>query len=271
MQQKLNEAVGFIKSKMGDFSPEVAIVLGSGLGDFADKVQKVCEIKFADIPNFPTTSVLGHAGKLVLGLLNGKKVAIMQGRVHYYEGYQMSQAVFPIYVLAGLGVKTLVLTNAVGAINANYNVGDFIATRDHINMTGYNPLIGHDYDFVGLRFVSMTNAYSQRINKLLMDIGAQNGIKVWSGVFMQVSGPSFETPAEINMYKMCGADTIGMSSAIETIAGRHNGLEVAMLSSVSNLASGVDNYSPNHKEVLENGLESKDNFAFLLGELLKKM
>ncbi len=270
MQEKVNQAVEYIKSKI-NFVPEIAIVLGSGLGDFAENVSNKIVIPYGDVPNFPRSTVQGHKGQFVFGQLGGKNVCVMQGRVHYYEGYPMYEVVFPEYVMASLGVKTLILTNAVGSMNENIPINSLVAIKDHINFTGYNPLIGTHYNYIGKRFFSLNNLYDKDLRALAKSVATEQGIPLYEGVFVQTSGPSYESPAEIRAFKTMGGDTCGMSTAIEAIAGLHAGMKVLAISNVSNIAAGMTAVEPTHAEVLENSLAVKDDFKNLLTKIIEKI
>lgn len=270
MVEKTLEAVKFLKSKI-DFKIDVALVLGSGLGDFADSIENPIVIKYNEIPNFPKSTVQGHKGQFVFGEVQGKKICVMQGRVHYYEGYAMHEVVFPQYVISQLGAKVLILTNAVGGISEKLNIGDFTLIEDHINLTGYNPLIGRHYVEFGERFPSLNNAYDKDLRAKAKQVASNLGLTLHDSIFIQLSGPSYETPAEIRAYKSLGADTCGMSTAIEAIAGVHSGLKVVAISFVSNKAAGLSDLAPSHTEVLENIRKSKVDFQRLLNGLIKEI
>ena len=270
MRNEINEAVEYIQ-KFVDYIPDVALVLGSGLGDFADNVEDAVIIKYSDIPNFPKSTVQGHKGQFVFGKVAGKKVCIMQGRVHYYEGDPMYQVVFPEYVMAGLGIKTLILTNAVGGISDNMPVNTFACIKDHINFTGYNPLIGTHYVDMGVRFLSLNDLYDKELRELALSIAKRLNITLNEAVFAQTSGPTYETPAEIRALKALGVDTCGMSTAIEAIAGKHAGMKVLAISNISNKAAGLATIEPTHSEVLENSNIIKNDFKNLLENIIKEL
>ena len=270
MKEKIFEAVQYIKNKV-PFEPEVALVLGSGLGDFADNIENAIKIPYGEIPNFPKSTVQGHKGQFVFGKVGDKYVCIMQGRVHYYEGYPMYQVVFPEYVMAGLGVKTLILTNAVGGINENMKVNTFACIKDHINFTGYNPLIGSYYVDMGVRFLSLNNLYDKDLRELALKVAKKSNITLNEAVFAQTSGPTYETPAEVRALKSLGVDTCGMSTAIEAIAGAHSGMKVLAISNISNKAAGLAEIEPTHSEVLENSNTIKQDFKNLLENIIKEL
>ncbi len=237
-QQRLEHCVEQIRART-DFVPDLVIVLGSGLGDFASNVDVVAEIPYDEIEGFPVATAPTHDGKLVLGTLSGRNVAVMQGRIHYYEGYAMPEVVLPLRVLHLLGANTVILTNSVGSINADYAVGDFMAVEDHISSFVPSPLIGENLDELGPRFVDMTQVYDPELVNLACQLGEERGIAVHRGVFVQVTGPQFETPTEIELYRSLGADTVGMSTAVEAIAARHMGMRVCAINCITNMAAGM--------------------------------
>lgn len=270
MQLKVNQAVEYIKSKI-NFVPNIAVVLGSGLGDFAETVEDKVIIPYEDIPNFPRSTVQGHQGRFVFGKISRQNVCVMQGRVHYYEGYPMHEVVFPEYVMAGLGVKTLILTNAVGGMNENFKINSLVCIKDHINFTGYNPLIGAHYSYLGTRFISLNNLYDKGLREIAQTVAKCEGITLHEGVFVQTMGPSYESPAEIRAFKNMGADTCGMSTAVEAIAGSHAGMKILAISNVSNVAAGLTEIEPTHGEVLENSQAVKGDFQRLLNKIIEKI
>jgi purine-nucleoside phosphorylase len=248
--------------------PTVAVVLGSGLGAFADELKDAVVIHYADIPHFPHSTAIGHAGRLVIGTLGGLTVAAMQGRVHQYEGYSAREAAFPVRVLARLGVKSLVLTNAAGGINTAYAQGALVMLSDHINLQGSNPLLGPNDDRFGTRFPGMSHAYSVRYRELAQQAARELGIDLKQGVYAALSGPSYETPAEIRYLRTIGADLVGMSTVPEVIVARHMGLEVLAISCVTNMAAGLSSGEINHQEVLETGERVRGTFLALLTAIL---
>ena len=266
---RLESCVKQIREKT-DFVPDIALVLGSGLGDYADSVKVIAEIPYSEIKGFPVSTVAGHDGKLIFCELEGKKVVFMKGRVHYYEGYDIHEVVLPLRVLHMLGAKTVVLTNAVGAINADYNVGDFVINEDYISSFVPSPLIGENIDELGDRFVDMTNAFDQELNAIVEGVANENKIPIHRGVFLQVTGPQYESPTEIKMYRNLGADTVGMSTVVETIAARHMGMRVCSISCVTNLAAGMQE-SISHEEVQQSSNDSSKKIALLVSGLLSRM
>jgi purine-nucleoside phosphorylase len=251
--------------------PEIAIVLGSGLGAFADSLEHAHSIPFSEIENFPHSAVIGHAGRLVIGLCAGIPVAAMQGRVHYYEGHAMQQVVFPIRVLRALGCSAAIITNAAGGISDKLEPGCLVVITDHINFQGTNPLIGANDERFGLRFFDMSSAYDPRFREIAMREGLNLRIKMHEGVYLAVSGPSYETPAEIRAFKMLGADVVGMSTVPEVIVARHMGMRVLAISCVTNLAAGISKKPLVHEEVLEVGAMVREQFMQLLQKVVPQI
>jgi purine-nucleoside phosphorylase len=269
-----NEAAKFLRSQMGGLAPKIGIVLGSGLGAVADAVVSPVIVPYGKIPHFPQSTVEGHSGRIVAGLLGGVPVVVMQGRVHYYEGYTPQQVTFPMRVLGRLGLETVILTNAAGGINENYRIGDLVLISDHINSLGFNPLIGlneprfGDGQRTGLRFFDMTAAYSVDLRALAQKAARSEGYTLHEGVYLATSGPSFETPAEIRAFRALGADLVGMSTVPETIVARHMGLGVLGISCVTNLAAGISATPLSHEEVFETGSRVQHQLATLLSGLV---
>lgn len=259
----MNKTIEYIKSKIKNFQPELAIILGSGLGDFADNIEGV-RIKYKDIPGFETSTVSGHKGQLIFGEVLGHKAVIMQGRYHYYEGYHISRIVYPIKVMKKLGVKTLIITNAAGSVNKAYKAGDLMIISDHINLMGVNPLIGENDSTLGDRFPDMSEVYNSALTQLAQDKGNQLGITVHKGVYAAMSGPSYETPAEINMLRTMGADAVGMSTVPEALVANYCSMKVLGISCITNSAAGVLPIRLSHAEVVENAAKVKDSFMKLL-------
>jgi purine-nucleoside phosphorylase len=267
---QVSEAAAFVRAKTGPV-PEIAIVLGSGLGDFADRVKNAVVIPYTDIPHWPPSLVVGHAGKLVVGEVCGKRVAVLAGRAHYYEGHELTKSTFSIRVLGLLGVKRLILTNAAGGINTSFESGALMVIDDHINLFGTNPLIGPNDDRFGPRFPDMTEAYSRRLRAAADEAARERGIAVSHGIYAALHGPSYETPAEIRYLRSIGADAVGMSTAPETIVARHMGLEVLAVSCITNMAAGVLDQPLNHAEVMETAARVKDQFIALLEGVVSKL
>ena len=266
----MQETLDFIKSKIDGFQPEIAIVLGSGMGHFCDSLSGV-SIKYKDIPHFPISTVEGHKGELLFCEVEGKKCAIMQGRFHFYEGYSMAESTYPIKIFKKLGVKKLILTNASGALDKKFNVGDIMLMKDHINFMGTNPLIGRNDETLGVRFPDMSECYNKELGEIALNAAKKNNIDLKEGIYVAVSGPSYETPAEVRMYRALGGDVIGMSSAPEAIVANYCGIKVLGLSLVTNYASGVTENRPNHAEVLEIGKQSAQKLTSLARRIISEI
>lgn len=269
MYEKLKTAAEYIKTKKAT-APRVGIVLGSGLGDFVDQVEEPTIIPYDEIPFFGETTVEGHEGKMILGKINGVDVVILQGRYHVYEGLSMEDVVFPTRVLAALGIESLILTNASGGINLNYKAGDLVIIEDHINMMGKNPLIGKNDSDMGPRFPDMSFAYNSDLNKCIEEAAKEMNYPISKGVYIGVLGPTYETPAEIRMFRTFGADMVGMSTVPETIAANHMGIKVCGVSCITNMAAGVEKVALNHDEVKEQALRVMKTFSNLLKSAIKK-
>lgn len=252
-------------------APRVAIVLGSGLGSFADRIEHPVAIPYTDIPNFPRPTVEGHSGRLVVGTIAGTPVAVMQGRVHAYEGYSPEEVTFPVRVLGRLGITTLVVTNAAGGIRLDLKQGQLVLLSDQINLTGRSPVVGPNDDRLGQRFFDMSDAYSKRLRLLAHAAASRHEILLPEGVYLGLSGPSFETPAEIRAFRGWGADLVGMSTVHEVIVARHMGIEVLGISCVTNMAAGVLDQPINHQEVMETGAHAQAHLTTLLVELLPEI
>ena len=273
----VNEAAEFLRESLGQLSPRIGIVLGSGLGAVAEAVHSPVFVPYASIPHFPQSTVEGHSGRIVAGLLGGVPVIVMQGRVHYYEGYTPQQVTFPMRVLGRLGLETVILTNAAGGINPNYQIGDLALLADHINMLGFNPLVGPnearfgDGKATGLRFFDMTQAYSVELRALAQQAARGEGFTMHEGVYLATSGPSFETPTEIKAFRTLGADLVGMSTVPETIVARHMGIRVLGISCVTNLAAGISATHLSHEEVFEAGSRVQHRLAALFSRLVPQI
>jgi purine-nucleoside phosphorylase len=263
-QYELAQQAAHALLKRTHLRPKIAVVLGSGLGAFAESLQGAMAVPFSEIENFPASAVQGHAGKLVIGLAGDVPVAAMQGRVHFYEGHTMQQVIFPIRVLRALGCESAIITNAAGGISEKLEPGCLVVITDHINFQGTNPLIGPNDERLGLRFFDMSTAYDRAYREIAMREGLNLGIKMHEGVYLAVSGPSYETPAEIRAFRMLGADVVGMSTVPEVIAARHMGMRVLTISCVTNLASGLSKKPLSHEEVLETGARVRGQFTKLL-------
>lgn len=260
----LKKQLEYIRSKT-DFVPEIALILGSGLGELAEEVNAVCRINYSEIPDFPVSTAPGHKGQFVFGRLGGKNVVIMQGRVHLYEGYSSLEVVSPIRLMKMLGAKILFLTNASGGINKDFNVGDFMVIEDHISSFVPSPLIGKNDDEIGVRFPDMSEVYSKRLSNAILSTAEDVGLNIKKGVYVQFTGPNFETPAEIRMAKAIGADAVGMSTVVEAIAAKHCGFEVCGISVISNMACGISETPITSEEVTV----TANKVAPLFKELIK--
>jgi purine-nucleoside phosphorylase len=263
----MHGAAEFIRSII-PVQPRVAVVLGSGLGAFADSLANQTVVPYREIPGWPQSTAIGHAGKLVVGTLDGLSVAALAGRVHLYEGYTAQQVVFGVRALAGLGIRSLVLTNAAGGVNPSWRPGQLVLISDHINLLGQNPLTGPNEDALGPRFPDMSQAYSTRFRALARTAGNEIGLDLAEGVYAALPGPSYETPAEIRYLRAIGADLVGMSTVPETIAANHIGMQVLGISCVTNFAAGVTNQKLDHMEVLAVGERVKDTMVDLLRRVL---
>jgi purine-nucleoside phosphorylase len=263
MYSILLETVAAIRRQYGG-KPAVGLVLGSGLGAYADTFSHPTAIPFDDLPNFPRSTVMGHAGKLILGEASGVPVAALQGRVHFYEGYSMSDVVFPVRVLGGLGIRQLVATNAAGGVNINFRPGDLMLITDHINLMGTNPLVGNNIDELGVRFPDMSEAYDSAMREVALRAARRRGISLREGVYIGLSGPSYETPAEIRMCRALGADAVGMSTVPEVIAASHMGIRTLGISCITNMAAGILPRKLTHQEVMETTEKVKEQFIALL-------
>jgi purine-nucleoside phosphorylase len=263
-------AIEYIRSRT-KAAPRVAVVLGSGLGAFADELTDRTEISYSDIPQWPASTAIGHAGKLVLGKLDGLDVAVMAGRSHLYEGYTPAQVTMGVRVLHGLGVRTIVFTNAAGGINLSFGQGALVLISDHINLQGSNPLIGPNDDTLGPRFPDMSDAYSAECRAIAHEVGSQLGIALADGVYAAVTGPSYETPAEIRFMRTIGADLVGMSTVPEVIVANHLGMRALAISCVTNMAAGILPQKINHEEVLETGRRVRDTLVRFLKALLPRL
>jgi purine-nucleoside phosphorylase len=267
---RAEEAAAAIRRRIA-VAPRVAVVLGSGLGSFADRVEQAIAIPYTDIPHFPRPTVEGHSGRLVVGTVAGTPIAVMQGRVHGYEGYSPEEVTFPTRVLGRLGIATLIVTNAAGGVRLDLHQGQLVVLSDHINLTGRNPLVGPNDERLGQRFFDMTEAYSKRLRLLARETATRHGISLPEGVYLSVSGPSFETPAEIRAFRTWGADLVGMSTVQEVIVARHMGVEVLGISCVTNMAAGILDQPINHSEVMETGARAQEHLTTLLVDLLPKL
>jgi purine-nucleoside phosphorylase len=281
---QVSEAAAFLRAMLHPSNPQIGIVLGSGLSAVAGSLAEQVVVPYAEIPHFPRSTVEGHTGRIVAGLLGGVPVLVMQGRVHYYEGYTPQQVTFPMRVLGALGIRSVILTNAAGGIQEGYRRGQLVALGDHINFMGFNPLSGPNeprfalptgatphFPAAGLRVTDMTEAYSKRLRALAKEAASEEGFALDEGVYLAVTGPSFETPAEIRAFRALGATLVGMSTVPETIVARHMGIEVLGISCVTNPAAGMGETALNHEEVQETGRLVEDQLASLLERLAPKI
>ena len=262
-------AAAFLRGRIGEM-PSLGLVLGSGLGDFTASLGDAVSIEYADIPHWPASAVIGHAGKLVVGTIAGKRVAALSGRAHFYEGHAMPVVTFATRVIGLLGIRTLVLTNAAGGINLNFKPGTLMVIDDHINLMGTNPLVGPNEERFGPRFPDMTEAYSKRLREIAHQAAAARGVAIAHGVYAALHGPSYETPAEIRYLRTIGADAVGMSTVPETIVGRHMGMEVLGISCITNPAAGVLPKPLVHDEVMEVARRVRGEFSKLLEGIIER-
>jgi purine-nucleoside phosphorylase len=264
---RVQTAAAFVRARV-TAAPEIAIVLGSGLGDFAAHVEGAAVLPYEQIPGWPPATVIGHAGKLVTGIVRGRPVAVLSGRAHFYEGNPMANVVFATRVVGALGAKTLLLTNAAGGINTSFSQGALMVIDDHINLVGTNPLIGPNDERFGPRFPDMTEVYSKRLRAVADRAAGRHGIALAHGIYVGLHGPSYETPAEIRFLRTIGADAVGMSTVAEAIVARHIGLEVLGLSCITNMAAGVLPQPHNHAEVMETAQRVRGSFIALIEEIV---
>lgn len=264
--RKIKQAASFIREK-GVGEIEIGLILGSGLGELGDEVENAIQIPYETIPNFPTSTVEGHAGQLVYGTLGGKKVLAMQGRFHYYEGYSLEMVTFPVRVMKALGIHSVIVTNAAGGLNLDFTPGELMLITDQINFTGVNPLIGPNDNEMGVRFTDMSQAYDKEYQEIVRNVAKEMNLDLKEGVYMGFTGPTYETPAEIKMARVIGADAVGMSTVPEVIVARHSGLRVIGVSCITNLAAGMQ-ASLNHAEVVETTERVKESFKTLVKNIL---
>ena len=270
LMTQLQETANFIKSKVSE-TASTAIILGSGLGNLASKIEVDFELPYSAIPHFPVSTVEGHKGRLILGTLNGKKVWVMEGRFHFYEGYTPQQEVYPVRVLKLLGVENLLLSNAAGGVNPNFAVGDLMILKDHISLFTINPLLGKNEGALGTRFPDMSEPYAESFIQKAKAIAAANGIALHEGVYVGVTGPTFETRAEYKLIKAVGGDVVGMSTVQENIAAVHCGMKVFAISVVTDLGIREDNNVITHEEVLEAANAAEPKLTLIFSELLKEI
>jgi len=270
LQEKITAAADYLLNQIS-LRPQIALVLGSGLGDYADTLEDRVKIPYSQIPNFPQPTVEGHTGAFVFGKKAGKAVVVAQGRVHFYEGLPMQEITLPIRVLAAIGVKTLVLTNAAGGVNLSYKPGTLMLISDHINFSGTNPLIGANLDQFGPRFPDVTDLYTASIRTAIKANAQKANIPLEEGVYLMCTGPSYETPAEIRAFRTLGADAVGMSTVPEALVAGHCGMQVVGVSCITNMAAGVLPVKLNHREVVETAAKVHDQFQNLVDVILQTL
>lgn len=264
IMNRLHEAAEYVKKMIGEEPVSIGMILGSGLGDLANELEDSVAVPYTKIPHFPVSTVTGHAGRLVAGMLGGKRVLVMQGRFHFYEGYGMDTVVFPVQMMRVLGIRNLLVTNAAGCVNTSWQPGDLMLISDHIKLIPDNPLRGKNIPELGDRFFDMSTAYSEKLRAMAREQASKLGILVREGIYQLFTGPSFETPAEVRFARSCGADAVGMSTVPEVIAARHAGMEVLGISCLTNMAAGILDQPLNHEEVLETGERVKSTFSALV-------
>ena len=269
MLKPIDEAVAFIRSK-SSLQPQVGVILGSGLGNVVDAIDVDTAIGYGDIPGAKASTVLGHQGRLILGHAKGTPVAVMQGRVHYYEGYEMDEVMFLTRVLGRLGIRKLVVTNAAGGVNTSYQPGDLMLISDHINFMGANPLRGRNIDDLGVRFPDMSDAYAESLRAIAKEVAAAQGLKLQEGVYLGLSGPTYETPAEIRAFRTLGADAVGMSTVPEVIAASHMGIPALGISCITNMAAGILKQKLTHQEVIDTTTRVQKEFTDLVLGVLER-
>lgn len=267
--QKLDEALAFIRGQTST-QPLLGLTLGSGLASLADNVDKAVVIQYKDIPHFSSTKVEGHPGQLIIGEISGVPVAVLQGRIHFYEGHSMESVMFPTRLLCRWGIRALLLTNASGGMKEGMKPGDFMVIRDHLNMIGENPLRGLNEDELGPRFPDMSDAYDPKLAEILVRSFNKHNVKYFDGVYCGVSGPTYESPAEIRAYKMLGANAVGMSTVPETIAARHMGIRVAAVACITNLGAGLSKHKVTHDEVKDVAKLVEKSFSAVIADAIKE-
>ena len=270
MLDVIRETAAFIREAVGE-TPDTAVILGTGLGDLVNQIEISKELDYHNIPNFPVSTVEGHSGKLIFGKLAGKYIMAMQGRFHYYEGYDMKQVTFPVRVMKELGVKTLFVSNAAGGMNKEFRVGDVMVITDHINLYPENPLRGKNYEELGPRFPAMTEAYSHRLVKMADDIAAADDIRLMHGVYVGTPGPTFETPAEYEYFRVIGGDAVGMSTVPEVIVANHAGMEVFGVSVITDLGGKDITDVPTHEEVQKAAVKAQPVMTKIISEMVGKL
>ncbi|HVE71912.1 MAG TPA: purine-nucleoside phosphorylase [Thermoanaerobaculia bacterium] len=270
MLKAIDEAVAFVRSK-SSLQPEVGVILGSGLGNVVDAIEIETAIPYGDIPGARASTVMGHQGRMILGRARGAAVVVMQGRVHFYEGYEMEEVMFLTRVLGRLGVKKLVVTNAAGGINTAFKPGDLMLISDHINFMGVNPLRGKNIDDLGVRFPDMSDAYAESLRAIAKEVAASQGLELQEGVYLGLSGPTYETPAEIRAFRTLGADAVGMSTVPEVIAASHMGIPALGISCITNMAAGILKQKLTHTEVMETTARVQKEFTNLVLGVIERL
>ena len=270
MITKIVETADYIRANVPDL-PKVAIILGTGLGALIDSVEDIQYIPYTQIPNFPISTVEGHSGNLIFGNLGGKRIMAMQGRFHYYEGYSMKEVTFPIRVMKALGIETLFVSNAAGGMNKDFSVGDIMIITDHINLFPENPLRGKNYNELGPRFPAMTEAYSRRLINLANDVASEQNIRIMHGVYVGTSGPTFETPAEYEFFRIIGGDAVGMSTVPEVIVANHASMEVFGISVITDLGGKDIRDVPSHEEVQKAAIEAQPKMVKIIQNLISRI
>ncbi len=270
MYNKVMETAEYLQKEF-KILPKIGIILGSGLGGLVNKIEVTKEVSYKDIPNFPVSTVKGHEGKLILGKLGKEDVLIMQGRFHFYEGYSMKEVTFPVYVMRSLGIETLIVSNAAGGINKEFNKGALMIINDHINFFGTNPLIGKNDERFGERFPDMTEIYSKKLIELAKSVADEENISYKEGVYLGTTGPSYETAAEIRAFSILGADAVGMSTVPETIVGRYLGLNILGISCITNMATGLAETNHSHEEVVKIANEVGEKFCTLVEKIVGRV
>ena len=268
--EKLENCYRQVREKT-DFVPDIAIVLGSGLGDLADRIDVLGEISYADIDGFPVSTAPGHEGKYIYGTLGGRKVICMKGRIHLYEGYSATDVVLPIRLMQQMGAETLILSNAAGGLNSDFEIGDLMLITDHISLFARNPLMGQNVEELGVRFPDMSHAYDPQLMDIARASASRLGIDLQEGVYVQVTGPSYETPAETALLRSLGADAVGMSTVIETIAARHAGMRVCAVSCITNIAFDISSQEPDEADVIEAGNQAAEKFQSLIVDIVENI
>lgn len=266
--ERLEKTAHYIKSRIG-YTPEIAVILGSGLGKLADYIEESMEIPYEEIPNFPRTTVVGHEGKLIFGTLKKRRIVTMKGRFHYYEGNDMDAVVFPVRVFKRMGIDNIIVTNAAGGVNTGFTPGDLMLITDHISLFCENPLRGENIDELGPRFPDMSAIYDKELRKIALESAKKLGIDLKEGIYSYCKGPSYESPAEIKALRIMGADAVGMSTVPEAIVARHMGMRVLGISCITNMAAGVLDQPLDHAEVMETGKLAEKKFSGLVSDIIE--